>query len=424
MKRSLPMLALCATLLVACGNDQSRHTVQTPPSTTTPGLCERAEGLRGAEYDAVVRHATALRTRLEKNPNDVEALGRLAVVFMNEARITGDHPYYYPASMTLVDRALAIDPNDYVALVAKGSVLLSLHRFSDALAVGERAARLFPSNAIVQGILVDAHGELGNYAAAVAAADRMVAIRPDLKSYSRVSYLRELHGEIDGAIEAMRMAVSAGAPGSEEKAWARTTLGDILAKHERTAEAEKEYRVAAIERENYPFALAGLARLAHERGDRETSLRMIDSAIALVPEFSFVQLKSELLRESGRTAEADALVASIEEMLAEDEASGHEMNLELARLYADNRMKLDVALERARRELDRRPENIDAQHAMAYVLAQSGRVSEARPYIEQAMRLGGSDPEMAELARRVGVGRRNPIHRPLPRATGKRIEGR
>ncbi len=43
--------------------------------------------------------------------------------------------------------------------------------------------------------------------------NRMVSIRPDIRSYSRISYLREIHGDIPGAIEAMELAVEAGAPG-------------------------------------------------------------------------------------------------------------------------------------------------------------------------------------------------------------------
>jgi hypothetical protein len=46
----------------------------------------------------------------------------------------------------------------------------------------------------------------------------MMAIRPDLRSYSRVSYLREIFGDIPGAREAMLMAIQAGYPGQEETA--------------------------------------------------------------------------------------------------------------------------------------------------------------------------------------------------------------
>lgn len=375
--RSLFLLA-ASIVLLGCSADGARENGATAAqSFTPPELRQRTPALRGEEYDRVLRQVSTLRARIAADPRDVDALGRLAAVFMSEARITGDHPYYYPAALSLVDRALAIAPGDYLALVSKGSILLSLHEFDQALAIGERAAAAFPASAIVQGILVDAHTQLGNYAAAVEAADRMVAMRPDLKSYSRVSYLRELHGDVDGAVEAMTMAVAAGAPGSEEKAWARTTLATTLADNGRTREARRELELAAIEREGYPFAIAGLARLERSEGNTTRALALLDSAITALPEFSFVETKAEILRESGRVAEADSLVGVVEAMLAEDEASGHAMNSELAMLYARHGIKLDEALVRARRELERRPGNRDVRAMVAFVSerAKEGGVS-------------------------------------------------
>jgi tetratricopeptide (TPR) repeat protein len=373
------ILTLVAALLVAaCSSDQTRQTsAPTKTAFAIPALKVRVEGLRGAEFERVRRQVDGLRARIASDPRDADALGRLAAVFINEARVTGEHPYYYGAAISLVDRALAIAPNDYVALVTKGSILLSLHQFSEALVIGERAAKAFPTNAIVQGILVDANLELGNYAAAVAAADLMVAMRPDLKSYSRVSYLREVHGDIDGAIEAMRMAVAAGAPGSEEKAWARTTLATTLMTHGRRAEARRELELAAIERDRYPFAIAGLARLEQEAGNTDRAIALLDSATAMIPEFSFVERKAEILRAAGRTAEADSLVGVVERMLDEDEAAGHTTNMELALLYARNGIKLDVARERMLREVARRPNNREVQAAMALVAARSAARSAA-----------------------------------------------
>ena len=51
----------------------------------------------------------------------------------------------------------------------------------------------------VLGIMGDAQTELGRYDQALATVQRMVDLRPDLASYSRVSYQRELHGDLPGA---------------------------------------------------------------------------------------------------------------------------------------------------------------------------------------------------------------------------------
>jgi len=65
--------------------------------------------------------------------------------------------------------------------------------------------------------------EMGNYTAAVENSDKMVSIRPDIRSYSRISYLREIYGDYPGSIEAMKMAVGA-AYRDEATEWSRVQL--------------------------------------------------------------------------------------------------------------------------------------------------------------------------------------------------------
>lgn len=90
---------------------------------------------------------------------------------------------------------------------------MSQHRFEECKQLMEGVALENSYNAYVFGLLTDAHLELGNYSEAILMADKMVGLRPDLRSYSRISYLRELHGDVPGAIEAIQLAITAGYPG-------------------------------------------------------------------------------------------------------------------------------------------------------------------------------------------------------------------
>ena len=75
-------------------------------------------------------------------------------------------------------------------------------------------------------VIADAQIELGRYDEAGQTIQRLVDLKPALASYARVSYFRELHGDVDGAVAAMRLAVSAG--GSPEgTAYVQTLLGDL-----------------------------------------------------------------------------------------------------------------------------------------------------------------------------------------------------
>ena len=95
-------------------------------------------------------------------------------------------------------------------------------------AAGSGRCALAPRSAAGTACVGDAALELGQYERAVEAFQAMIDLRPDLASYSRVAYARELHGDLPGAIEAMQRAVNAGAPRTEGTNWARVQLGHLL----------------------------------------------------------------------------------------------------------------------------------------------------------------------------------------------------
>src|SRR5207244_817655 len=107
--------------------------------------------------------------------------------------------------------------------------------------IAQHAADLSPEDPAPYGILADANLETGQYEAAIAALETMVHLKPNLASYSRISYVRELHGDIDGAIEAMEMAIRAGGPKSENTAWCVVHLGNLYLNSSRLALAEESY---------------------------------------------------------------------------------------------------------------------------------------------------------------------------------------
>ena len=90
-------------------------------------------------------------------------------------------------------------------------------------------------------VIADAQVELGRYPGAARTIQRLVNLKPSLPAYARVSYYRELHGDVDGAISAMRYAVSAG--GSPEgTAYVETLLGDLELTRGRIGAAHDAYR--------------------------------------------------------------------------------------------------------------------------------------------------------------------------------------
>jgi tetratricopeptide (TPR) repeat protein len=339
-----------------------------------------------------------LQTKIRRKPDDLQSKLLLAFAYMQEARITGQHPYYFPAALKLVEDILDREPENPVlrfeATVAKASIQLSLHQFSQALATGRQALQLNPRVASVYGVLCDAYVELGHYPEAIKMADQMVALRPDLKSYARISYLREIHGDMAGAIEAMEQAAAAGYPGLEQTAWARVTLGHLHAKAGELKKAEKQYRRALGEYPNYAFALAGLGRLAAQQQQAQAALRHFTQAAEILPEFSFQEELVRLYQQQGEKRKAARTLKELLAGLEEDQQAGHVVDLELANIYLELARDPDRALKYARQEYKRRPGNIDVCRTLAHIYYARQEYEKAAGFMEQATRTNSQDPNL------------------------------
>ncbi|MBV6440358.1 MAG: hypothetical protein DYG98_13465 [Haliscomenobacteraceae bacterium CHB4] len=410
------LLLAFGLFLFACTSDGNIQTAKAGLSadeiaSSIPALLDRNEAIRsGEEWDKVQNYYGTQRQALIADPDALEPRLGLAELFIQEARVTGEHPHYYPAALQMLEAVLTRIPQSEIsglktdqkdllfrALAAKASVQLSLHDFSNALATASEAAAINPYNAQIYGALVDAHVELGQYAKAVEMADKMVSIRPDLRSYSRVSYLREIHGDVKGAIEALDMAIKAGYPGQEATAWARLTLGNLCKTYGDWKNAELQYRMILAERPDYPFAVAALGEVEMHRKHYVQAEELLKKACAIIPEVGFYEKLAELYRKTGRTAEYEALVPQILKMMQEDMDKGHNMSLELAALYSHLQPDYDKALPYALSEYQKRPDNIDVNRLLARIYVLKKDTVKAKEHLAKASVTGSKHPELMEL---------------------------
>ncbi len=199
----------------------------------------------------------SLQERLRSNPDDWQSYSQLGLAYLQKAREVGD-PSYYQKVDDALNKALAQQPGDYVAISGMGALALARHQFQEALEWGERARQINPDRAYAYGIIADAQIELGQYSEAVETLQSMVDLHPDMSSYARISYLRELNGDNNGALEMMQTAVDAGVPNSENTAWTRTQLGNLYFNMGDLDNAEVEYMRTLNNWPGYVYALAGL----------------------------------------------------------------------------------------------------------------------------------------------------------------------
>jgi len=368
-----------------------------------PALLERDKNLSYDEFIKIREKFDKLSDDYKKDPANLESLIKLAEIYIFEARVTGQHPYYYGAALTTLDELIAnskkLTPDQHFnALFYKATVQLSQHNFNEALETGRKALALNNVNSGIYGVMVDANVEIGNYAEAVKYSDKMISIRPDLRSYSRISYLREIYGDMPGSISSMKMAIDAGAPYSEYKCWTIVTMGKLYEDHNNLDSASAYYQFALKERENYPFGIAGLASIEAKKGNYAKADSLYIQALKVLPEISFSIARARIYKETGKTAEMNRLVKEIETMFREDMNSGHNMNLEYAQFLNEFKQDYDSALALGLQELQKRPNNIDVNRLLAFTYYAKGDMENAGKHADIAMKTNKQDSELYCIA--------------------------
>jgi tetratricopeptide (TPR) repeat protein len=348
----------------------------------TAFLAATAAALGAALLGGALREGGAVR------PDEARQVAVRGLALQQQARATGD-PSLYPRAEAELRAALALDPANATAVRGLAALAASRHSFAESLVLAERARRLEPHVASVYGLIGDANVELGRYGRAFAAFDRMARLRPSANAYARVSYARELRGDLTGAIGAMELAVDASIGVAEPSAWSRTLLGNLLVADRRPARAEGQFRDALAFVPGYPGALAGLAGLASTRGDHATAIRLYRRAAAApVPEFS-ASLGDELQRV-GRRNEAHRAWARAESLERLFARHGGRNLLETAEFDLNHDRDVRAALDRARRGRAERP-SVEGDHVLAWALYKNDRCLEARPVSLRSLRLGTLD---------------------------------
>lgn len=352
-----------------------------PEATTAATTSEKA-----SPADRRIQAAQAMTERAPQKPDGYLLLSS---AYMQKARETGDFSFNSRAEAAL-NRAVEIEPENFDALKLRAKLQLTYHRFGEALETAKRAQALRPQDHDVYGALTDAHVELGNYVEAIKSAQQMVDLRPDTAAYSRISYLRALHGDTVGAIEAMTVAAKAADPRDPESvAWCRVQLGDELMTAGKLKEAEEQYDASLLIFPDYHLALAAKGRAHAAAGDKAKAIEFYQRAQAFVPLPETAIALGDLYRTQGRMDEAQKQYQLVEFIERAGAASGT-YSRQLALFYADHDIKLDEALVIARSERAARAD-IYTSDALAWCLFKNGQFAEAKKAMDEALRLKTRD---------------------------------
>ena len=314
------------------------------------------------------------------------ALERLGFLSIARARARND-PGAYKLAETAAECLGTKYPEDANALLLKGHVLHQLHRFREAeqLARALVARRTF---VLDFGLLGDVLMEQGRLDEAAIAYQRMIDLKPFYQSYTRAAHLRWLKGDLDGAIELMRLAIASASPRDPEaSAWAWTRLATYELQAGRVDDAAAAAERALTDQPDYAAALLAQGRILLATNRRDVALKAFRRAAALNPTPEYEWILADALRLQGLGTEAE----EVERQLM-DRGSATDPRT-LALFLATRRIEPDSALSLTEDELRARAD-IFTLDAHAWALAANGRIDEAAHEMTRALREGTEDARL------------------------------
>src|SRR5580704_13544003 len=370
---------------------------------TAAGLAETPSASAGQKLSPAERSMAQAKKLIEKNPNDFEAYNSLALAFSRRARETSNVAFYREGEEAL-QKSFAISPDNFDGQRIRVWLLLGKHEFAAALEAAKELNKKMPDDVMVYGFLTDANVELGNYKEAETAAQWMLDLRPgNLPGLTRAAYLRELFGDIEGALDLMNMALQSTPPSEvEDAAWIVTQMAHLELARGNTAQAEKHLQQAVSLFPGYHYALGNLAKVRIQQKRYDEAIHLLEQRYQAAPHAENLYDLAEALRLAGRNDDAKKAFAEFERKSLLETNRGDNSNRELIFYYADYAHEPVKALEVASREFARR-RDVYTLDSYAWALHVNGRDQEASKQIEAALAVGIRDAKLVRHASEIAL---------------------
>ena len=341
----------------------------------------------GTSRSELTTTVSVMTARLAGDPGNAAAAVSLANALIRLQRVNNDGRAVIAAEDHL--RALlARSPGHYDARRMLAAVLLSQHRFRDAIAEANKAMAADPRDAWNYGTAGDGYMELGDYTRAFQAFDRMGQLQPGPPAYARTAYALEINGDLDGALDYMRRAAEGTSPNDpESQAWHYVQVGDLLLQLGRVAEARLEYERAEATFPGHPMAMVGRARVKAAHGDLASARLMLQSQLARTASPDLALAIARLSSALGDSTASDQYSRMAEQIERAAWASGPKQPQVLARILSERPGRaaeaVSLAEEAARTRVD-----IETMDVLAWAYYKNGQLAAARKASEQALRTG------------------------------------
>jgi len=350
-----------------------------------------ATAFAGTPAQTAIERAQA---EIAKHPDHAPYYNVLAMAYARRARETSDVQYYAKAEQTL-KHSFALAPDNYEGLKTQAWLQLGRHEFAKALETATKLNQKTPDDVIVYGYLVDANVELGNYKAAVDAAQWMLDLRAgNIPGLTRAGYLRELHGNLPGALELMQMAYdSTPSSETEDRAWLLTQMAHLSLIMGDLPRGEVYANRALGMFPDYHYALGALGQIRIAQKRYVDAVTLLRKRYSGAPHAENLYALAEALEVAGQTDESRKAFAEFERKSLAESNIADNSNHELIVYYVDHAHLPEKALEVAKREIERR-KDVFTLDCYAWALAANGEYEAANTQIQKVLQVGIKDPKI------------------------------
>jgi tetratricopeptide (TPR) repeat protein len=284
----------------------------------------------------------ALRQALERDPENLRLLGALARILRQE----GD----YDAEIELYEEVLARYPHHHQTLVALGEAQLALEDLEGAINTFEMVEERYPE---------------------------------DLQSVVRLGYLLFEARRFSEAVERFERVITA----SPEEYEVIFFLGVVQRRIGEIALAIESFESIPEQHRYYPEARSQLASILERRGDYEKALEEVERAHSVRPSRELDLYAATLRAKAG---DLDGAVKHVEALLSEEPESD-ELLFNLGVVYGEAK-RTDEAIAYMQQALDKNPDNASALNYIGYSWAERGvNLDAAEAMITRAIELRPDD---------------------------------
>jgi len=379
-----PVAILVATAFVAVATLRDARQVSASVIAPARALPASMPGTSRAELTSTV---SAMTARLAADPQNADAVVSLSNALIRLQRVNNDGRAVITAEAHL-RAVLSRQPDHYEARRMLAAVLLSQHRFGDAIAEANTAMAADPRDAWNYGVAGDGYMELGDYARAFAAFDRMGQLQPGPPAYARTAYALEIKGDFEGALEYMRRAADGTSPNDpESQAWHFTQIGDLLVQLRRLPQARLAYERADATFPGHPLAVAGLARVKMLDGDLTAARLMLQSQLAKTATPDLAAAIGDLSASLGDQTTAEQYYQMAEQIERAAWGNGLKQPQVLARILSERPGRAAEAVALAE-EAARTRADIMTMDTLAWAYYRNGQITAAKQASGQALRTG------------------------------------